>query len=171
MNIRKSCHEDIIAIMGIIEDAKEYMKLNRIDQWQNGYPNAKSIEDDIIHGYSYVVEDDNTIIATFMAADIEEVTYNTIYEGQWLSPKDNKNYMIIHRIAVKNQYKGNGIFKDIINYLCVEGGMKDKTSIRIDTHNDNISMQIALKNTGFQSCGYILLLDGERRLAYEKLIS
>ena len=47
MKIRLSTSDDISNIMIIIEDAKEYLASQKIDQWQKGYPNTEQVENDI----------------------------------------------------------------------------------------------------------------------------
>ena len=42
--------------------------------------------------------------------------------------------------------------------------------IRIDTHPDNRIMQNWLKKNGFSYCGWIWLVTGDLRYAYEKLL-
>ena len=168
MIFRKSVKEDIENIMNIINQAKRYFKENKIDQWQNGYPNEETIQNDIKNNNSYVLESDNKIIATAMVSFEEDNTYKNIYEGQWLS---NSKYGVIHRIAVEEKIKGNGTASKIIKF--VEDLCKDNeaNSIRIDTHKDNISMQRLIEKNGFKYCGIIYLEDGSERIAFEKAIN
>ncbi|MDU1855064.1 MAG: GNAT family N-acetyltransferase, partial [Clostridium baratii] len=64
MKLRKSVNEDINNIMQIIDEAKEALKEQGIDQWQNGYPNADVIRNDILNNDSYVFIKNNEIVAT-----------------------------------------------------------------------------------------------------------
>lgn len=167
MIFRKTTEKDIDDVMKIIDEAKDYFKREGIDQWQNGYPNSDTIYADIQNNNSYVLEIENNIIATAMVSFEKDKTYNKIYEGEWLS---NKDYAVIHRIAVSKNSKGKGIAASIINRveeLCKE---KDINSIKIDTHKDNISMQRLLEKTGFKYCGIIFLEDNSKRIAFEKVI-
>lgn len=167
MNFRKTTIEDINNIMNIINEAKEYFKKNRINQWQDGYPNSDTIYTDIKNNSSYVLESENKILATAMVSFKEDKTYKNIYNGQWLN---NGDYAVIHRIAVSEKVKGNGIASAIIKEvegLCKENGV---TSIKIDTHKENISMQKLLEKNAFKYCGIIYLEDGSERIAFEKLI-
>ena len=54
--------------MQIIAEAQAYLATQHIEQWQNGYPNEKSILNDLENNESYVVRsEDSTIqIATAM---------------------------------------------------------------------------------------------------------
>lgn len=167
MIFRKTTEKDISNVMKIIKEAQEYFKQEGIDQWQDGYPNSDTIYGDIKNNSSYVLENEDEIMATAMVSFDEDKTYNKIYDGEWLS---NKEYAVIHRIAVSEKAKGKGIAVNIITEvenLCKENGIN---SIKIDTHKDNISMQRLLEKVGFEYCGIILLEDNSERIAFEKII-
>ena len=167
MYLRKSNEKDLREIMKIISQAKAYFKENEINQWQNNYPNIETIISDINKNESYVLVEQEDIIATSVISFNGEKNYENIYNGQWLT---NEKFAVIHRIAVSNNHKGKGIAAQILKYvesMCREKGIN---SIKIDTHEDNISMQKLLKKSGFKYCGIILLEDRSERIAFEKLI-
>lgn len=167
MEFRKSSKSDIATIMSIIKQAQSYFKKKGIDQWQNNYPNAETISNDIYRNESYVLLKDNKIVATAAISFDGEKTYDTIYDGQWLS---NNEFAVIHRIAVDNSFKGSGLSSKIIKQaeqLCLDKGIN---SIKIDTHEENIPMQNLLKKNEFKYCGIIYLEDGNKRIAFEKTL-
>ena len=167
MEFRKSTKSDIANIISIIKQAQVYFKEERIDQWQNNYPNAETINNDIYRNESYVLLKDNKIVATAAISFDGEKTYDTIYDGQWLS---NNEFAVIHRIAVDNSRKGSGLSSEIIKQveqLCLDKGIN---SIKIDTHEENIPMQNLLKKNDFKYCGIIYLEDGNKRIAFEKTL-
>jgi len=155
---------DVKEIMEIINEAKEYLKENKIDQWQDGYPNEKTILSDIENNCGFVLVHDHQVIAYFVLDFRVEKTYNQIYEGSWLN---NNNYATIHRICVRNNMKGQKVANDIIvfckNY-CKNYLIHD---IRIDTHEDNLSMQRMLAKNEFTYCGIIYVRNNAKRLAYQ----
>ncbi|WP_291648212.1 GNAT family N-acetyltransferase [Clostridium sp.] len=165
MKLRNATEKDLIDIMKIINEAKSFLKNNKVDQWQNGYPNEEVILKDIRNNISYVLEDNYEIIGTSsLSFDVEE-TYNTIYEGEWIS---NGKYAVIHRIAVSNNSNRKGIGTEIIKRLeeiCISKKIKN---IKIDTHEDNLTMKKLLEKNRFKYCGVIYLLDGNKRIAFEK---
>lgn len=168
MEFRKSNETDINNIMSIIKQAQTYFKEHGIDQWQNNYPNAETISNDVANNNSYVLLKDNKIVATVAVSFDGEKTYNSIYEGEWISKTE---FAVIHRIAVDNTYKGLGLSSQIIKSvekLCLS---KAVCSIKVDTHEKNISMQKLLKKNNFQYCGIIYLEDGSKRIAFEKILS
>ena len=167
MELRKSTQEDIDRIMEIIKQAQNYFKENNIDQWQNNYPNEEIIKEDISNGESYVLLNNNKIVGTTVISFNRESTYDKIYEGKWLT---NDKYANIHRIAVDNEYKGQGLSGEILKYVeacCREKGIH---SIKGDTHEDNLSMQKFFEKNGFKYCGVIYLEDGDKRVAFEKTL-
>ncbi len=163
MEFRKSVKSDIPKIMSIIKQAQAYFKEQNIDQWQNGYPNEEVINNDIKNGESYVMINNDEILATTVISFDEELAYKNIIDGKWLT---NGYYGVIHRVAVDNSYKGLGLSHKIIKYaegICLEKGVH---SIKIDTHEENIPMQSLLKKNGFEYCGIIYLEDGGKRVAF-----
>ena len=83
------------------------------------------------------------------------------YDGQWL---DEEPYHVIHRIA--STPSSHGILDALLNYC-----ESQVSNIRIDTHEANIIMRQGLERHGYQYCGIIYLLDGNARLAYQKIIT
>lgn len=167
MEFRKASEIDINNIMCIIKQAQAYFKEQGINQWQNNYPNTETISEDIANNHSYVLLKDNKIVATAAISFDGERTYDSIYEGEWIS---NDEFAVIHRIAVDNTCKGLGLSSQIIKSvekLCLDKGVH---SIKVDTHEENISMQKLLKKNKFQHCGVIYLEDGGKRIAFEKTI-
>lgn len=167
MKFRKSNEEDIKSIMNIINQAQAWFKDQRIDQWQNNYPNIETIIDDINNSYGYVLLKNNIVIGTAAVSFDGEKTYDSIYNGKWIS---NDDYAVIHRIAVDSNYKGLGLASVLFKYieeLCLDKGIH---SIKVDTHEENMPMQKLLYKNGFQYCGIIYLEDKSKRIAFEKII-
>lgn len=165
---RKSNISDIERILKIIDDAKSYFKDRGIEQWQNGYPNRGIIENDISLGNGYVLLNNNSVVATVCIIFDSDKNYDTIYEGKWIS---SLPYAVIHRIAVCDDYKGKGVSSIILREIENMCKIKDTHSIKVDTHENNMSMRRFLEKNGFKYCGIIYLEDENKRVAYEKLIN
>ncbi len=61
MEIRLAFPNEVDAIMQVMEDAKKCLADSGSDQWQNGYPNADIIIDDIISGQAYVALEEGEV--------------------------------------------------------------------------------------------------------------
>jgi len=165
--LRKTTIADIAQVMEIIEQGKTYLKSNGVDQWQNGYPNEKVIYEDIKDGYGYVLEHEGRVVGTVALSFDGEPWYDEIREGKWLT---NKEFLVIHRLAVASTSRGTHIATEIMRQaeeLCLK---QDVKSIKIDTHEDNIIMQKFIKKNGYQYCGIVTLGSEGDRLAFEKTL-
>jgi ribosomal protein S18 acetylase RimI-like enzyme len=170
IKIRPTKYEDITHLVHIINDAKTYLASQNIDQWQNGYPNAEQVENDIKNCESYVViNDKNTIMATSMFTLRKEPTYKKIIEGNWLISED-ETYGVIHRMAIKNEFRKLGLATFLFEAFHQQLKDKNIQSLKIDTHQDNLGMQSLIKKLGYQYCGIIYTSYNAKRLAFEKII-
>ena len=165
MNLRLSNEKDLNEIMNIINEAKKFLENNKVDQWQNGYPNKEVILNDINKNESYVIENNGEVVGTTALSFAGEKNYDKIYEGKWIS---NGPYAVIHRIAVSKIKGLKNIGTEILKKseeLCIANGINN---IKIDTHEDNIPMQKLLLKNNYKYCGVIYLEDGSKRIAFEK---
>ena len=167
MEFRQANISDLDQIVEIIELSKKYLKETKVDQWQDGYPAKEDLRRDIESGNSYVLTNKDEIVATTVISLDVESTYNSIFNGEWIT---NEEYIVMHRVAVHDKYKGKGIFKELIKEAESLALNKGISSIKIDTHRDNISMQRAVVKNDFQKCGIIYLEDGSERIAFEKVL-
>ncbi|MDM0622319.1 GNAT family N-acetyltransferase [Clostridium perfringens] len=167
MEFRQANISDLDQIVEIIELSKKYLKETKVDQWQDGYPTKEDLRRDIESGNSYVLTNKDEIVATTVISLDGESTYNSIFNGEWIT---NEEYIVMHRVAVHEKYKGKGIFKELIKEAESLALNKGISSIKIDTHRDNISMQRAVVKNDFQKCGIIYLEDGSERIAFEKVL-
>ena len=170
MKIRLANQEDLNQIMNIINDAKIYLKNQGLKQWNlaDGYPQKEVLLNDINDGSCYVLEQNNSLIATMSIIFETDENYNEIENGNWLT---NNKYASIHRIAIRNDF--HHLKLGITMLLEAEKIVKNNNifSIKIDTHNKNIPMTKTILNAGYTYCGIITLKrsnEDNKRDAYEK---
>ena len=169
MKIQLTTLKEVPRILEIIEDARTYLASQNIDQWQNGYPDAAQIENDILNGESFVViNDENQVMATSMFSTNKEPTYKII-EGNWIINED-EIYGVIHRMAIKKEFRKFGLATMLFDEFHLQLLEKNIKSLKIDTHEDNIGMQSLIKKLGYTYCGIIYTNYGDKRLAFEKVI-
>lgn len=169
MKIRRSTADDIPNIMTIIDDAKQYLASQKINQWQNGYPNADQVENDIHKGESYVVvNDEHKVMATSMFTFRKEPTYKVI-DGNWIINEDAP-YGVIHRMAIKKEFRKLGLASFMFHEFHHQLKVQNIQSLKIDTHEKNIAMQSLIKKLGYEYCGVIYTSYDAKRLAFEKII-
>ena len=160
--IRKSTLADLPVILNLRDQAREIMRsYGNVFQWPDGYPRDDMFLKDIELGGSYVMMDERgEVVGTFALIPSPEVTYNVIYDGQWL---DDEPYHVIHRIA--STHESHGVLDALLDYC-----ESQVNNIRIDTHEANVIMRKGLEKHGYQYCGIIHLLNGDERLAFQKIL-
>lgn len=164
-SFRLATSSDISRIMEIIEQAKKQMYREGKQQWDETYPTQEHIACDIKGKSGYVMCMSAHIIAYGTVIFNGEPTYSSI-KGSWLS---NQQYVVLHRLAVADEMKRQGIatlFIEEVEKLSHTKGIK---SFKIDTNHDNFYMQRILEKCAFTYCGEIFF-EGDYRMAYEKLI-
>ncbi len=169
--IRKADYKDLDAVLEVIQDAKDLFKSKNSLQWQdkNGYPNRKTMEKDVADGALYVSVTDGKVTAVCSLGRFGEPTYNSIYEGQWLN---DHPYYVIHRLAVKKEFYGRGLAKEILDHLEQISLSEGISDLRCDTAIENVPMNDLLLNRGYRKCGVIYLTRSDvlekKRIAYHK---
>lgn len=165
MILRKATIEEVPIIWEILQQAIEQRRLDGSKQWQDGYPNEQSIINDINNGYGYVLVNNAVVIAYAAIIFGIEPAYTNI-EGKWLT---NGDYVVVHRVAVSNLVKGQGIATrlfEMMEQLSVE---QNVYSIKVDTNFDNVPMLKILDRLNYTYCGEVYFRGAARR-AYEKVL-
>ncbi len=159
MEIRKATKNDLDEIMSIYASAREFMAQNgNSTQWGTTYPSLDIIKE-CIDTKMYVCVEEGEIACVFYFAVESDPTYSVVYNGNWLN---NSPYGVVHRIASKRTVKGAARF-------CLNWAFNQCGNLKIDTHENNLPMQNLLKSLNFHYCGIIHLLNGDERLAFQKI--
>lgn len=165
MILRKAEHADTNTIWEILQQAIEQRRRDGSSQWQQGYPNLQTVQDDIEQGYGYVLVENEQIIAYAALIFGIEPAYNEI-DGKWLTDGD---YVAVHRVATAEAVKGQGVATKLfrmIEPLSAEHGV---FSIKVDTNFDNLPMLRILEKLDYTYCGEIFF-GGAPRKAFEKVL-
>ena len=161
MEIRKSTVQDLPRLMEIYRQGREIMlSCGDLNQWKPGYPTEEIIRSDITLGQSYAVIQDGLPVGAFAFIPGIDPTYGTVYGGHWID--DTKPYATIHRLASTMDSHG-------VAAACFDWCWERIHNLRIDTHEDNVIMRHCIAKAGFTYCGVIHLLNGDPRLAYQKV--
>ncbi len=162
---RRAKIEDKEIIWKIIQLAILRRKADGSKQWQDGYPNEQSIENDIINNIGFILTKNETVIGYCAAIVNFEPAYDAII-GKWLTDSD---FVVIHRIAIDENFLGQGLSKVIIEN--VENYAKEQNifSVKVDTNFDNYAMMKIFDKMGYHYCGEVYFRGSARR-AYEKVL-
>ncbi len=167
---RKATLEDMDELMAIAGEASAYLRECGVDQWQDNFPNPEVFARDIAKGNCWLFTHEGAAAGVIVIYLEPEADYRGI-EGAWLS--EGENYGVIHRVAVKDAYRGRGLAAEMMQLAedIILG--RGYPSVRIDTHEDNLSMQAMLCKRGYTNCGVVWLHGGpeqcKKRIGLEKI--
>lgn len=154
MNIRLANTSDTDRIFEIYEYARAYMKAHGNPyQWGDDRPEKSLTKDDIKNQRCYVMEDEGHIFACFVFT----IGFEKEYEAKFPSKVE---YGVIHRVASDGSKRG-------IVELIVDFAKEKVNFLRIDTHEDNKTMQNCIERQNFKRIGIIYLEDKSARILYE----
>jgi hypothetical protein len=165
MQLRKANFSETNQIWEILQQAIEQRRQDGSAQWQNGYPNKETVQDDIKNGYGYVISENSVIIAYAAIIFGIEPAYNEI-NGQWLT---NGDYVAVHRVATLNSVKGKGVATELFKLIEDLSIEQNVFSIKVDTNFDNIPMLRILEKLDYSYCGEVFF-GGAPRKAFEKVL-
>ena len=154
MNIRLANTSDTNRIFEIYEYARAYMKAHGNPyQWGDDRPEKSVTKDDIKNKRCYVIEEDKHIFACFVFT----IGFEKVYEAKFPSKVE---YGVIHRVASDGSKRG--IVERIVDFAKGKANL-----IRIDTHEDNKTMQNCIERQNFKRLGIIYLEYKSPRILYE----
>lgn len=163
--LRKANPDDAPIIWDILSGAIQLRKEQGSAQWQDGYPNLQTVENDIALEQGYVYDSGNELIGYVAIILNVEPAYDDI-EGQWQSDGD---FYVIHRLAISGNYGGKGLATDLLKEIEAYAVKSKIFSIRADTNYDNAAMLKIFKNLNYVYCGEVYFR-GNARKAFEKLL-
>lgn len=166
MKVQKAEKKELAEIMQIIDDARAYLREEKIPQWQAEYPSYRDIEADIEQESFYLLKEQEAILACANLSLDKDPFYDEI-EGDWLQ---NGVYASIHRLAVAKAFRHQGCSRMFLSLLEEKARDLGALSLRIDTHQKNEAILHILKKAKYHYCGIVYVEDQSPRLAFEKIL-
>lgn len=160
VTIRNAKLEELTRIMEIYACAKRFMEAHGNHLQWSGDDEVKRerIQEMLEQNLLFVGAEGEMLHFVFAYIQGEDPTYRVI-DGAWLN---GEAYGTIHRLASAGTVKG------VVSRI-TRWALEQNDNLRIDTHQDNLVMQNALKKAGFTCCGTIYLENGDPRIAYQKV--
>lgn len=166
MRVRLAQIQDLPSIMQNINNARIFLKKLGINQWQRKYPNENVILKDIFYKKCYVWEVQDKIVGSLVISFDGDEDYDKIYAGNWIK---SEKYLVIHRVVVANDFKGQGLASKMLKYAEKISKQKQIYYAKIDTHEKNYNMQNVLNKNGYSYRGLINIADGTSRIVFDKI--
>ena len=151
IRIRPAEARDAQALDALFRHARAAIACLGIDQWQDGYPSAEIIAEDIRVGRAYVFDDGGRIASIAVLTAEPEPVYETI-DGAWHTAAP---YLTIHRMALGDAHRHSGLAGEILKNAVDMARSMHLSAVRADTHRGNAAMRRFLEKSGFQPCGIV----------------
>ena len=169
---RRAEESDMDALLGILDEAKSFLRDSGVDQWQDGYPNREVLSEDIAAGRGWLFECEGRVAGYECVAMTPEECYKGI-DGKWLT--EGENYAVIHRAMAGADFRGSRLASEMFSLAEELAAGMGKTSVRVDTHRGNKPMNRLAQKMGYAYCGVINLgllepNSDPLRNGYEKLL-
>lgn len=151
-------------VLKILADGRNTQRRQGFRQWENGYPSAETVSNDIEQGFGYMLIKDAEVMA-YVAISYFDEEYERLGE-LW---QGHGKYAVLHRMAVGETFQGQGIADTILNLAEKEAARSGASFVRADTGTENKAMQHLLAKRGYKNLGVQSFIWGPR-LAYEKSV-
>ena len=166
MTIRKANCEDLKNIMKMYNSCVRGMIKNNIDQWDESYPSAENISNDLNSKTYYVAETNGEIVGGINIDQIQDKTYLDV---NWKDTSDS--FLVVHRLAVKEDFWYKKIGKSLMQFAEKLVVKKNLKSIRLDTYSGNPKAMYFYKKMGYTLLEKIYLKPNKNEYyCFEKII-
>ncbi len=164
MRIRLATHEDLPALMALMQRVVPAMLASGNLQWDDSYPNEAVFQRDINLAQLWVADAETSI------AGLAAVTMDQEPDYAQVGWDINEPAIVVHRLAVDPAFRGAGIATELMRKaeeIATERGI---TVLRIDTNTHNQATQRLFPKLGYLLAGEIRLQirPGLRFFCYEK---
>lgn len=164
-SFRKATTLEIPVIWEILQQAIVRRKQDGSEQWQDGYPNLQSVQNDVEKDQGFVLTEGEKIVGYSAVLINNEPEYAKII-GKWIT---NDDFVVVHRVAISESHIGKGLAIKIMQHIENFALTNSIYSIKADTNFDNAAMLKIFEKLGYQYCGKVYFRGGERK-AFEKVL-
>jgi GNAT superfamily N-acetyltransferase len=148
-SVRLATPDDLEVILGLIDDAADWLRAKNTRQWAKPWPNRLERDLRVVRGLmacrTWLVEDDGTPVAT--------VTYRP--DGNhdlWTEHERKDPAVYMSRLVINRDYAGLGVGADLMNWAGARAAQEFGAKVlRIDVWTDNYRLHDYYMSRGFKS--------------------
>ncbi len=168
---RPATEAELPALLRIAAEAQAWLRKQRVDQWQDGYPAERHFRFDLERGECFAVLHGAELAGFFVLSTREEESYAGITDGKWTA---DLPCCVLHRLAIAEKYRGSGLADKLMQLVEQQARAYGLRCVRTDTHKKNKPMQRLLRDNGYRYRGNLQVRVGEghdaARQGYEKIL-
>lgn len=154
VNIRKCKADELETVMDLIREAVKVMRSRGIEQWDEIYPNAEVINNDISEESLYVY-DDEVIKGIIVLNEYQDKEYK---EVNWEFADDKP--LVIHRLCIHPGYQSRGIAAAMVRFADEYARLHGYLSVRLDAFPQNERACSLYEKAGYKKVGRVTFRKG-----------
>lgn len=168
--------DDLHVILGLVEEAKGWLRTKGTDQWSTDWPDksGKNRSDRVAASLA----EGTTWIVWFVDRN-EKIPAATVTVEKNASPAvwpdltaDDEKAVYLSRLVTARKFSGMGIGAALLDWSCTYAARKHRAKlIRIDVWTDNYPLHDYYKERGFRSAGSCPDVNYPSRARFEKFTS
>ncbi len=160
---RRAKAADFEAVAALYEKAVSGLRSKQIDQWDEIYPDRKTLRADIRRRQMFVLTRDRQIVSAVVINKVQHELYKT---AAWSYGRP----AVLHRLCVHPEYQHLGVGRATV--LCAERQLRKKRrrSVRLDAFLQNPAALRLYEGLGYRKVGLVHFRKGEFGL-YEKSLT
>ncbi len=176
LQIRAATMDDLPIILGLIEEAKGWLRTKGTDQWSTDWPDGSGknrsdrVAASLAGGRTWLV---------WFAAGNEKTPAATVTVEESASPAvwpeltaDDEKAAYLSRLVTARKFSGLGIGAALLDWSCTFAARKHQAKlIRIDVWTDNYTLHDYYKEQGFRPAGFCPNVTYPSRARFEKFTS
>ena len=149
MEIRKATKKDLNSIEEIYNRIHDLEESGSVTiGWIRGvYPVRRTAEDSLARGDLFVMEDDNTIVATAIINQIQVPDYA---KARWKHEAEDDEVMVLHTLIVDAAFRSKGYGKAFVNFYEDYAMKHNCDELRMDTNAKNKNARAMYRKLGYE---------------------
>ncbi|MEF9952716.1 MAG: GNAT family N-acetyltransferase [Clostridium sp.] len=151
-------------IITVLKDTIVSMNAQGLYQWNENYPNEKTIISDIDNEELFVKVEENSVKGFVVLNQLEDKDYEKL---SWTSTRDTS--LVIHRLCVSPKFQGSGVAKEIMEFTHSYAKENGYEYIRLDTSVKNTRSISVYEKHGYNNVGVISTEKGDY-VCFEKFL-
>lgn len=156
LQIRHGCERDIDEMNCLLAACIEAMRVDGIDQWDDVYPAAPSLNLDVQSDTLYVATlTDQTIVGSFVLNDRQEPEYSAV---NWTI--HGVPVAAVHRLMVRPDYQRRGVAGVLMRFVEQRAFALGFGAIPLDAFMANPSALRLYASLGCQAAGLVIFRKG-----------
>ncbi len=139
----------------LVDEAARWLRGKGTNQWAKPWPDLdgrnKRIEDDLAHGRTWLLWDDDIAAATITIDTVDPVDpwRNRIWPTDWLA----EDALYVHRVVVRRSHAGRGLGAMLLDWASgVAERLVGSPLLRVDVWTSNKALHRYYERHGFELC-------------------